>query len=282
MSMRRLVAISVLLFSGAARSADFSSSHVVVVVEENHGFHAAYERGQMPFLRSLADKYGVALNYFANAHPSMGNYFMMTTGQIVSTSDFFSGTVTDDNLIRQIVAAHKTWKAYAEDLPFVGYTGGNYNAFVKRHYPMAYFDDVRNNLTQRKNLVPFLQFAEDVKKHNLPNFSFVVPNLDHDAHDRSLSLADTWLKNNIQLLLDDPDFQKDGILIITFDEAETGDKAHGGGHILTVVVGPNVKEGGQSSTLYQHQSLLATIEDALGLPRLGAAKDTPSMSALFK
>jgi hypothetical protein len=38
-----------------------------------------------------------------------------------------------------------------------------------------------------------------------------------------------WLQNNIAPLISSPTFQKDGLLIIVFDEAETNDSTHGGG-----------------------------------------------------
>ena len=34
-----------------------------------------------------------ATQYFANTHPSIGNYFMLTTGQLVTNDDAFTGTV---------------------------------------------------------------------------------------------------------------------------------------------------------------------------------------------
>jgi len=66
--------------------------------------------------------------------------------------------------------------------------------------------------------VPFTQFAEDLTNSNLPAYSFIVPNMLHDGHD-SLSMADSWLKTKIAPLLASSGFQKDGLLIIVFDES---------------------------------------------------------------
>ncbi len=49
---------------------------------------------------------------------------------------------------------------------------------------------------------------------------FLVPNLLNNAHDGPLQLADAWLQNNITPLISSVAFQKDGLLIIVFDEAE--------------------------------------------------------------
>ena len=79
----------------------------------------------MPYLNSLAQRYGLATQYYANTHPSIGNYFELATGQIITNNDSYSTIVTVDNIVRRLLAAGKTWKSYAEDLPSVGYTGGD-------------------------------------------------------------------------------------------------------------------------------------------------------------
>jgi phosphatidylinositol-3-phosphatase len=79
----------------------------------------------MPYLNGLAQQYGLATSYCANTHPSIGNYFELTTGQIITNYVAYSGTVNADNVVRHLLSAGKTWKAYAESLPNVGYTGGD-------------------------------------------------------------------------------------------------------------------------------------------------------------
>jgi phospholipase C len=259
------------------------SKHIVLVVEENHSFDAVITKGGMPYLKSLAEKYTLLTNYYGNHHPSIGNYFTMTTGQTISTNDGYKGSVPYENLISQIVAANKTWKAYGDSLPEQGYTGGNRGPYAKKHFPVAYFDNVRNDEMQRKNLVPAKQFATDLQSaKGLPDFSMLIPNLDHDAHDGSLKEADDWLKQYIAPLLENPEFQKDGILIITFDESFKGDPDHGGGHISTVVIGPLTKEHFTDSTFYQHESLFVTLEELLGLPRLKLVENVPAFENAFK
>src|SRR5262249_42730368 len=152
--------------------------------------------------------------------------------------------------------AGKTWKSYAESLPSVGYVGGNAYPYVKSHNPFAYFSDVRNSSNERLNLVPLTHFASDLSNHRLPGYSFIVPNLLHDAHDGSLAAADTWLKNNIRPLIMSSTFQTGGLLIILFDESSPTDTAHGGGHVAAVVVSSKVRAGMRNSTFFQHQSVL--------------------------
>jgi len=258
------------------------SKHVVLVVEENHSFDAVITRGGMPYLKSLAERYTLLTNYYGNHHPSIGNYFMMTTGQTISTNDGYNGTVPYDNLISQLVTANKTWKAYGDSLPEQGYIGGNDRPYVKKHFPIAYFENVRNDPAQRKNLVPAEQFIADLRTQGLPDFSMLIPNLDHDAHDGSLKEADDWLRRYIEPLLANPDFQKDGILIVTFDESVKSDPDHGGGHITTVVIGPLAKEHFADATFYQHESLFATLGQILGLPRLKLVENVTAIENAFK
>ncbi len=196
-------------------------NHVFIVMEENHSYEEVIGNPQMPYLNSLAQSYSTAKAYYANTHPSIGNYFMLTTGQIITNDDGYMGTVSVDNVVRELIAAGKSWKEYSESLPFQGYDGGDSGDYAERHNPCSYFSDVRNDPTQQQNLVPFPQLATDIANHTLPNYGFIVPNLQHDAHNGTLAAADAWLQANIAPLLASPDFTTSGggLLIITFDES---------------------------------------------------------------
>lgn len=256
--------------------------HVVLVVEENHSYSEVVGNSAMPYLNSLASQYGLATQYFANTHPSIGNYFMLTTGQVVTNDDTFVGTVSVDNIVRDLVASGKTWKSYAESIPSQGYTGGDAYPYAKRHNPLSYFTDVVNSGSQVQNLVSLSQFKSDLANNQLPSFSFLVPNLLDDAHDGPLQLADAWLQQNIGPLISSAMFQRDGLLIIVFDEANTNDSANGGGHVAAFIVSPKAKQGYQSTTLYQHQSTLRVILEGLGVATHPAsASSAPEMGEFF-
>ncbi len=255
--------------------------HVFIVTEENHDYADVLDSASMPYLDSLAQQYGLATQYFANTHPSIGNYFVLGTGQIITNDDSYSTIVTVDNVVRRLLAAGKRWKSYAEDIPSVGYTGGDVGGYARKHNTFALLSDVANDSTQRRNLVPFTQFATDLANGTLPDYANIVPNLCNDAHDCPLATADKWLQTNIAPLLASATFQRDGLLIITFDEAGS-DNAHGGGRIAWVVVSPKAKRGYQSTTLYQHQSTLRLTLEALGITLFpGAAATAPAMSEFF-
>ena len=60
-----------------------SFEHVFVVVEENQNYADVIGNTKdMPFLNTLAARYGLATNYYANTHPSINNYFFLTAGRM--------------------------------------------------------------------------------------------------------------------------------------------------------------------------------------------------------
>ena len=256
--------------------------HVVVVLEENHSYSDVIGNSAMPYLNSLASQYGLATQYFANAHPSIGNYFELTTGQIITNNDAFSGTVSSDNVVRHLLSAGKTWKSYAENLPAAGYTGGDVYPYSKHHNPFAFFTDVVNSQNQLNNLVPFSEFGADLANSQLPAYSFIIPNMLDDGHDGSLNQADSWLRTNIAPLIASPNFQHDGLLIILFDESLDGDTQYGGGQVAALVISPLAKKGYQSKTVYQHQSVCRLLMQGLGLNSFpGGCQNATQMSEFF-
>lgn len=244
--------------------------HIVVVLEENHDFTQVV--GSMPYLNSLALQYGLATQMYANTHPSIGNYFELTTGNVITNNNNFSETLIIDNIAKRLEAAGKTWKVYAEGLPSVGYTSGDVGDYVKHHNPFAYFQGINVN-----NMVPLSQFDPA----NLPNFSFVVPDNDDNGHDGTLTEADAWLSTHIAPLFNATQFKTDGLLIITFDEADT-DNTNGGGRIYTVFAGQNVKNGFQSSTVYKQENVLRTIAKIFNVGYPGDSVNVSDMTEFFK
>ncbi len=186
------------------------------------------------------------------------------------------------NIVRSLVAAGKTWKSYAESIPNACYLGGDTGNYARKHNVFALLSDVANDPTgQACNNVPFTQFATDLANGTLPTFSNIVPNLCNDAHDCSLSTADSWLQTNIGPLLASPVFQQDGLLIVVFDESG-GDNTLGGGRVYWAAISPKAKRGYQSTTTYQHQSTVRLILKGLGINTFpGDAATAPDMSEFF-
>jgi len=270
-----------------------TADHVFLVVLENHSFSQVMGSPAMPYLNSLASGHALATQYFANAHPSIPNYFMLSAGNTVTLDDNFAGIVTDDNLVRALTSANKTWKAYIQSLPSVGYIGPDIGTYLKHHNPFSYLSDVTGSAAQAANMVPFTQFSADLAAGSLANFVYLLPDSQNDAHDcpggaatctdgQLLAAADTWLRSNIDPLINSPKFGN-SVLIITFDESLKSDLTDGGGQVMTVLVGPHVKQAFRSTTMYQHQSVLRLILDLLKVSDMpGASATANSMGEFFQ
>jgi hypothetical protein len=263
------------------------SKHVVLVMEENQGYSSVVgDTSAWPNLNKLISAGALPTNYYANSHPSIGNYFMLTTGQLLTTDDN-STTVWDvDNIARRMLSSGVTFKVYAEGIS-QGYLGGNTGLYLIRHNPFAMLSDVAGDVQVANQIIcPFTQFATDLANDALPEFSFVVPDINEDAHNGTPQEADSWLQANVITPLSTYSaFEAggDGILIVDSDESQTSDIAYGGGHVAPVLWGPNIKVGftQTSSTIYQHQSMLRTVMEALGLPNPPAAAALAPLMAEF-
>lgn len=267
-------------------------AHVFVLVEENHAYTDVIGNTAMPYTNTLASRYALATQYYANRHNSLPNYFMLTVGNLVTTNDLFNGVVTLDNVARAVTAAGKTWKMYAESLPTPGYVGATLVPYGRDHDPFTYFSDVQSSTTLAANIVPFTQLATDLANNTLPDYAMIVPNLEDDGHDcpneaplcsdtQKLAIVDQWIQTNLSALIQSPAFQN-SVLIYTWDESVLTDMANGGGHIATILISPKVRAGYQSTTLYQHQSTLKLTMQLLGITDYpGAAATAPDMTEFF-
>ena len=267
--------------------------HIGVVVFENQDYVDVVGNSSMPYLNGLIQKNALATQFYANVHPSIGNYFMMTTGQVVNSDDNFAGTFSGDNVTTALGASGKNWKVYAESLPNMGYVDTDQYPYIKHHNPFAYFDNIRNDSTNRNNIVPLAQLSSDLGANSLPNYFFIVPNNLHNGHDcpsgepdcalsDRLSAVDAWMQANLSTMLTNPTFANVGILIITFDESAS-DNTMGGGRIATVLAGGRIKSNFQSMTTYQFPSLLRFTLKALGVVTYpGAAGGAPDMDEFLK
>jgi acid phosphatase len=180
-----------------------------------------------------------------------------------------------DNVVRELGAASQSWKVYAQSLPSQGYLGGDVYPYLRRHNPISYFSDVQPPSKLNLNIIDFSQLAVDLGNGQLPAYSFLVPDAEHDAHDcpgggsdcdigTRVAEADTWLSQNIPSLLADSQFQQSGLLVLTTDESRD-DNRNGGGQVATVLVGTGVKAGYSGTVMYDHRSLLGLSMTALGV-----------------
>jgi hypothetical protein len=181
-------------------------------------------------------------------------------------------------------------------------SGASTTLYKAGHNPAYWYDDLRTpSNTCRQNDVPLAPaLNNDIAADRLPAYSWIVPNKCHIFYWSSgcpgtragrIGVGDQWLAGMLPRLLAMPSYQAGRTLIlITFDEGrettqtrrvDCTDPAYYSGHpdcqIPTVVVSPYIVPGttdGRDLNLY---GLLGTVQDILGLPRLGRAVGQPSL-----
>jgi phosphatidylinositol-3-phosphatase len=237
--------------------------HIFVIVLENRSYSQEIHN---PYIANLAAQYAVATAYHGVSHPSLPNYLALTSGTTWGVADDGWHPLPPGGLGAQLTAAGIDWRAYME-----GMSNGCFRSpypYALKHDPFAYYGSACP-----PQVVPFTHFAGDMAGQ-VPRFVWITPGLCHDGHDCSDAVMDAWLAPTVSTILSSAAFQAGGLLFITWDEGE--DSANS---VLTLVIHPRPLDHA-SNIPYNHYSLLATIEDALGVPRLGNAVNALAMSDL--
>jgi acid phosphatase len=251
--------------------------HVVIVVEENHGFKQIIGSPSTPYINSLAQQGSLLTSFFALHHPSQPNYHVLFSGDRQGIFD--NNCAQDQPLIKapslggQLITSGQAFIGYAEDLPQIGSLLCKSGKYARRHAPWVNFADVP---TLRS--VPFSQFPTTFEQ--LPTLAIVIPNLIHDMHDLSCcetrrKRGDDWLKDRLGAYAE---WSKthNSLLIVTWDEDDkrspkvTKPRAN---RIAAIFVGQMVKPGFQSDKEYTHVDLLRTLQQMFGLPPLEKTKN---------
>jgi len=143
--------------AGAAATAHLPAfTHIFIIVMENKGYDQVIGNAEAPYLNTLAAQYSLATNYYANTHPSLPNYLALTGGDTFGiTRDCPDCTVAQPNLVDQLEAAGKSWKAYMESMPRPCFVGDAAPLYRQKHNPFIYYDDVRTNPERCSKIVPF-------------------------------------------------------------------------------------------------------------------------------
>ena len=176
--------------------------------------------------------------------------------------------VNIQTIANQLEHAHLRWKAYMEDMgsnprresatcghPRIGAPDNTGNAtvgdqYATRHNPFVYFHAIIDQASCAANVVNLDALARDLSTPGAtPNYVFITPNLCHDGHDGGgssrcvdgqpggLVSADAFLQKWVPQILDSPAFKQDGLLVITFDEADIADDYESQGSSAGVVGG---------------------------------------------
>jgi hypothetical protein len=269
------VITAILAVLAAAATAHAAPPRVVTIVMENREASAVLGSRDAPYANRLARRYAVARASFGIRHPSLPNYIALTSGATHGISaNCTRCVVRARNVVDQLEEAGLTWKAYMEGLPRPCFRGAEAGGYVKRHDPFMYYANVAGDPARCRGVASLAQLAADLRAGVLPTYSFVSPGLCHDGHDCTTAAADRFLSRLVPRIL--PALGPGGVLIVTWDEGTSRQGCCGlahGGRIPTIVAGPGARRGATLSTPVDHYGVLATVEDLLGLPRLGHAAE---------
>ncbi|HTB93224.1 MAG TPA: alkaline phosphatase family protein [Candidatus Sulfotelmatobacter sp.] len=152
----------------------------------------------------------------------------------------------------QLNAVGKTWRAYAEDMgndpnresATCGHPALNSvdltqsseapsaavplgDQYASRHNPFVYFHTIIDSPDCGTRVVNLNLLPQDLlRESTTPNFVFITPNLCNDGHDApcktgqpgGLVSADAFLQKWIPMITNSPAYQRDGLIVINFDE----------------------------------------------------------------
>jgi phosphatidylinositol-3-phosphatase len=219
-------------------------------------------------------------------------------------------------IANQLEAKHLKWGGFMEDMgndptresgtcghPEIGTIDLTEGAtptdqYATKHNPFVYFHAILDSPSCKQNVVPLTKLEDALQSvDRTPNFTFIVPNLCHDGHDRpcqngepgSLESANIFLQHWVPRIMSSPAYKADGLIVITFDEAlsldasaccrqpsgpnttKPGVNGPGGGRTGAVLLSRFIKPGTVTNVPYNHYSLLRSVEDVFGVPHLGYA-----------
>ena len=256
--------------------------------------------GQAPNVETQAD-----CQFYGDMLPGV----MGPNGQAIGQGCVYPASVP--TIADQLTAKGLTWRGYMEDMatpclhPALNSRDTTQTAtadsqYAARHNPFVYFHSIIDSPACAKNDVNLAQLDTDLASPiSAPNYAMVVPDLCHDGHDATcadggpgeLPAADAFLKTWVPKILASPAFHDRGLLIVTFDEAESGDASAccgesagfntpnpgaltwgpGGGKVGAVLISRFIKAGSVNHTPYNHYAMLRSLEDLFGLDHLGYA-----------
>lgn len=270
--------------------------HIVIVVEENHGYDSIVGNINAPYINDVLIKEGAAsFNWmFGNQHPSQPNYYWLFSGsnQGIMNDGPVPDTCKASNLGYQLIQNKYTFKGYSDGLDSIGGTRGT--NFAPRHVPWPRFTNVPNGKTYATSSnLRLIDFPQSPNYDSLPTIAFIIPDVTHDMHNDDVEDGDNWLRANI-----DAYYQwaknHNSLLIITWDEclpqspmglttpsnipyrAQGPNDRGPQNRIATIFAGAHIVPGGYDEYHpakgvkgITHVNILRTIESMYTLPKSG-------------
>ncbi|HEY4156267.1 MAG TPA: alkaline phosphatase family protein [Puia sp.] len=275
-----------LIFSCQRQSAIPRPDHVIVVVEENHNYEQIIGSPDAPFINQLARESAVFTNAHGVIHPSQPNYLALYSGSLQGVMGDKclkdSTPFSTPNLGAGLISKGFSFKGFAETMPEPGFLGCRQDTsastmgflYARKHAPWVNWQGKGKNDIPDSASQPMTAFPGDFNQ--LPDVSFVIPNMDNDMHNigepgdsAAIRRGDDWLKAKLQPYIE---WAKDhnSLLILTFDEDQFTVK----NHMLTLITGAGVIPGKYGERV-DHYSLLHTIEGMYDIPVSDSNREAP-------
>jgi phospholipase C len=275
-----------------------SSPHihtVFLILMENKNWAEVKGSARAPYLNNtLLPASSYAENYRGakdgNLHPSEPNYIWLEAGDnlgITNDNDPDQNHRPEtDHLVTLLEARGVSWRSYQEDISGLDCPLTGVGQYQPKHNPMVFFDDVidynpqtmqANRLAPRclAHVRPLTELHTDLQRNTVARYNFITPNQCNDMHNTcapqkdQIKQGDDWLAQWIPILQAAPAYQKGGVIIITWDEAELASGCLGNCPIGMIVLSPLAKGGGYSNTIgYDHSSMLKSLQEIFGVTPL--------------
>lgn len=258
-------------------------NHVVVLIFEDKHYDEVI--GPAPYITSLANQCATATDWQDTndkvdgtpdgKYSSKPNYATLTNGLpptvhgIVNNS--YKTTTDVDNIYNQLNLAGKSFKDYYD-----GKAGGCKVRFDgDYHDPIRFYTNVTSICDQHDAALS--TFMDDINSGNLPAFSVIIPNIDHNMGDNSVANGDVFAQSILDPLLNSQAYANGDVAIFVLWDEESP--------IPNVLIAPSVISGAivevSSGNPISHYSALLTWEEMLSLPKLGDTEKAPSLLPYF-
>jgi protocatechuate 3,4-dioxygenase beta subunit len=276
-----------------------SAPHIMLIVEENEGYTDILgSSSPATYLKSLANTYASATNWYAVQHNSPHDYLDLIVGSDLGLPK--GRPYSNTTLVDELHSAGIPWKSYMESMPSNCFTSVTSNGlYDPNHNPFHYFKQYTgssgwcsNGNLGSEGVVPYpgsSGLVSALDGSNAPDFVFLVPNDCDEMHggvsacanssnSQLIKAGDTWLSSNLAPVLNSTWFQQNGIVIITWDEGSDSSGCCGlsspaGGHIATLVVASGNAGAGSFTSTGDHYGTLRAIADAYGVGLLGGSSN---------
>ena len=234
--------------SGAARWHHHPyMSHVFVIMLENTSYKDLLTPSNKytRYIQHLAGTYGLATHYFGVTHTSLPDYIAATSGSTWGSNDDDTAQApyfNHENVVDQFDAAHVSWKAYMQNLPYPGdLTDETSNGlYVRKHNPFLMYPDVYQDPSRADLVVPLKQLRTDLASGDVPQYAWITPNICNDMHGgapacpypssptdpnqvRLYKDANAFLRTWVGLIMHSSAWTSHSTIFITWDEGSYSD-----------------------------------------------------------